>query len=179
MNRSKLANFKNCDVIIDDTIDNKIEENNNNLCNEKIKRKNNFPLSNFHGNCLCFSSLFFLIPSYYGFNNNLKYYGLLSLVTSIISINFWRDTTELGFRRNLDSFFAKVSFMVYFITGINYINDSSVYIIGWLICFCILLCFYLSHRQWNKDEETWIIFHMLFHFFVAIEKFIVLYYSIM
>lgn len=171
--RSKLANIQKFDIPNNLINDNKIEINN---INEKIERKNNFPLSNFHSNCLCFSSLFFLIPSLYAFNNNLKYYGLLSLLTSIISINFWRNAID-GFRRKLDAVFAKVSFMIYFITGFNYIDDFTVYITAWIICVGIILCFYLSHRQWDKDKESWIIFHMLFHFFVAIEKFIVLYYS--
>ena len=37
------------------------------------------------------SSCLFLIPSIYGFINNKYFFAITSLLTSIFSINYWRD----------------------------------------------------------------------------------------
>lgn len=136
--------------------------------------------------CLTFSSLFFLLPAaitaYYDCSATtstsddvLIYYGILSVVTSIISFNYWRDAID-GVRRSLDLITAKISFVIYFVTGCMYMKDN-VYLLTVAIPICILIavCFSLSSVYWNNGSIYWVYLHMMFHFFVALEQMMVLY----
>jgi hypothetical protein len=73
--------------------------------------------------------------------------------------------------------FAKISFAIYFLTGFLNIKDSGVLVLAWPICFAIIGFYALSSVFWEKDSAFWVYFHMLFHFFVAVEQYLVLFAS--
>lgn len=135
--------------------------------------RNQYPVPLFDSICLVISSMFFLIPGLQAFHCGMKWYGVLSFVTSAVSMNYWYLAVP-GWRRNLDLFMAKFSFIIYFITGALYVTDSMLLVVGWPLCVCILISYWMSSQRWQRDCWTWVLCHMSFHFFVAIEQAIVI-----
>ena len=142
--------------------------------NNVVKRKRNvFPLSYSESICLMISSMFFLIPGYYALKRHLFFYFVTSTVTSIISVNYWRNAVP-GLRKMLDLIVAKASFGIYFATGILKIRDMYTLLYAWPLCMAISLFYYLSNRSWDNNSGSWVIFHMIFHLCVALEQYVVL-----
>jgi hypothetical protein len=132
-----------------------------------------YPLSEVDANYLILSSLFFLMPGYYAYISGLPLYLGTSTFTTLASVNYWRNAVP-GWRRTTDMIVAKVSFLIYFLTGICRIKEMETLFIAWPICAVIAACYISSNKLWEKDSHTWIFFHMSFHFFVALEQYIVL-----
>jgi hypothetical protein len=122
------------------------------------------------GNSLVVSSLFFLVPSVYAGTHHVYSLSLLSAVTSAISINYWRDPC-VGWRRNMDLMFAKISFVVYFLCGLYNIpkNENMLY----FSVIIIATCYGISNYFWIQKIRYWVYVHMIFHMFVAFGQFIV------
>lgn len=137
-------------------------------------RRNIFPVNKSDSLCLIISSCFFLLPGAYGFYYDLHFYGVASAVTTVISVNYWRHAIE-GIRRTIDLIIAKISFVIYFLSGCFFIRDAKLLMIGICGCVAIILSYYLSNRLWTQDSPHWVYFHMMFHLFVALEQFLVLY----
>ena len=141
---------------------------------QEENRRNVFPVDKNDSFCLVISSCFFLIPGSYAFYNDLYFYGVVSFVTTIVSVNYWRDAVE-GWRRSADLLMSKVSFAIYFISGCFFMRDLRLLAIGIPGCGMIILCYFFSNRYWEKDSFAWVYFHMVFHLFVSIEQLLVLY----
>lgn len=156
---------------IDELISNKIMAGN--------PRSNNWPIPTSTSNWLMFSSAFFLIPGAYGAFNGLCVYGVVSTITTLISMAHWWDAQEFSRRRAVDLVVSKVSFGIYFVTGCFFIRDAIVWAIGIPGCMAIIYCFYMSGKAWEADSDYWYIYHMLFHFTVACEQALVLYATIL
>ena len=92
-------------------------------------KRNVFPIPWYESLYLIVSSCFFLFPGYYAFHENLPFHGVVSIVTTIVSANYWRHAIE-GTRRNVDLIVAKVSFMIYCISGFWFAGDWRLYAIG-------------------------------------------------
>ena len=139
-----------------------------NTNNDSLKKvlKDAFP----KGKSLVISSLFFLIPSIYAGTHHVYSLSLLSAVTSAISINYWRDPC-VGWRRNMDLMFAKISFVVYFLCGLYNIpkNENMLY----FSVIIIATCYGISNYFWIQKIRYWVYVHMIFHMFVAFGQFIV------
>ena len=125
---------------------------------------------------LVISSCFFMIPGIYAFINDVPTLGLLSCITTIISINYWRDAVD-GWRRHTDLVIAKVSFCIYFIIGVIHVRDWHILIVGWPNTALILGSYFYSNSLWNKGSPHWIYCHMAFHLFVSIGQLIVVHGS--
>jgi hypothetical protein len=123
---------------------------------------------------LVVSSCFFLAPGIYAFSNSLYPYGILSFITTVISVNHWRNPI-MGLRRTADLITAKVSFAIYFVSGCFFVRD--IQLLGWGIpgCAGIILFYFLSNKFSSSHPNIWVYFHMLFHLFVAGEMTLVLY----
>lgn len=142
-------------------------------------RSNNWPIPTSKSNWLMFSSAFFLIPGAYGAFNGLGVYGVVSTITTLISMAHWWDAQEFSRRRAVDLVVSKVSFAIYLVTGCFFIRDAIVWAIGIPGCIAIIYCFYMSGKAWEADSDYWYIYHMLFHFTVACEQALVLYATIL
>jgi hypothetical protein len=136
------------------------------------------------GNCLTISSLFFLIPGIYGFNNDIYSLSILSIATAVVSVNYWRHPIP-GWRKNLDLIFAKISFVVYLLVGIyNICNIFLIYVvclhaIVFMFSGCmIIVCYAMSNYFWNMAMSYWLFFHVIFHMFVTIGQLSVIYGSL-
>lgn len=125
---------------------------------------------------LVISSCFFMLPGAFGVASSLFLLGFLSFFTSFISINYWRDPVD-GWRRWADLMVAKVSFTVYFITGVMHIRDLYILAVGWPNTMMLIYCYYMANKYWTAQESSWVYYHMAFHFFVASGQFIVIYGS--
>jgi hypothetical protein len=126
-----------------------------------------------HSKWLVLSSLFFLIPSIYAYVNNLYYFSILSLFTSLISANYWRNPIH-SWRRNMDLVFSKLSFIIYLPNGIIYVSYTPYLITGYFGLVILLYSFYLSGKLYQLQNNNWYKYHMLFHFMVMYEQLIVL-----
>lgn len=130
-----------------------------------------------HESLLVASSTLFTFAGFYGYCNGMWPYGLLSLVTTIVSINYWSDTRS-QLKRNCDIVVAKGSFVIYFISGIMYVHDLSLLIVGISILLGIIYHYDMSFVMHHRGESSWVKYHAGFHLCVALEQYLVLYAGI-
>jgi hypothetical protein len=133
-----------------------------------------FPIDRFSCWLLVVSSCFFLIPGTYAFTLNLYFYGVVSYLTTMFSVNFWYYGLD-DWRRALDGYTAKVSFAIYFVTGCVFIRNLTIWLIGIPGCLGIIFGFYMSQKAFSNNNTAWAYYHMIFHLFVAFEQALVLY----
>jgi hypothetical protein len=152
----------------------------NRIAPNKLDNKLNFPLDDIDTPkthvLLIISSGFFMIPGMYALTHRAYFLGILSIFTTFVSINYWRDAVD-GWRRNADLFAAKLSFAVYFVVGVLHVRDWHLLMAGWPNTALILMFYYLANMLWEKGSNKWIYFHMAFHFFVSIGQLIVVHGS--
>jgi hypothetical protein len=123
---------------------------------------------------LVVSSCFFMIPAVYAYQHELYWYAMLFMCISVASANHWRRATY-SLRRNIDLFFARTSFVVFFFTGLHTLKNKTRLIIGFSGVVLILCCFYMSNKLYQANNPNWYKFHFMFHFFVMCEQMLVLY----
>jgi hypothetical protein len=122
---------------------------------------------------LCLSSLFFTIPSYYAYINNLYFHSITLLTASLISANYWRKATY-SWRRTIDLMFAKIAFIIFFSDGIYYITSENYLITGSVALITSSYCFYLSSKLHKLHNNNWYKYHLLFHLISTYQQFIVI-----
>ena len=97
----------------------------------------------------------------------ILYLSVVFIITSIISINYWRDATR-GWRRNTDLLFAKFSVLsasYYFICYVTY----TPYLIIIYTSFPIMLYVYgEATKRITENNPNWVYYHVLFHIFLTI-----------
>jgi len=126
-----------------------------------------------HSKWLVLSSFFFTAPAIYAYRNNLYSYSILLLFTSLISANYWRKATY-SWRRNLDLIFAKISFTTFVSRGVIYVTYVPYLLTGYSGMIMLLYCYYLSDKNFKLKNDSWYKYHMLFHFIMMYEMFIIL-----
>ena len=108
------------------------------------------------------TSMFFLIPGIYGFQNEQYVMSFTLLLTSVISVNFWRHATY-SWRRIADRIFAKISFIICFVNGLRY-SALNLFVVSEWISFCIFAyCFYMSNKYNSSHNNKWVKWHLMFH----------------
>lgn len=121
---------------------------------------------------LCSSSCGFAVAGTIGLFIGEYVLGLTAILTSIMSINFWRWEVE-GLRHTMDVTMANISFIVFTVHGL-YCPHILTY--GWPCWFGIVICFLLSRRLQRRprDDRTWQVPHVLFHLLVAMGQLLVM-----
>jgi len=134
------------------------------------------------------SSLFFLIPCAYSYKNNKLFLSSVAGLTSLISINYWRNSTY-SWRRIIDRIFSKLSFAFFVVSGIKYINKIPHIICGYSGLFGIGYFYYMSNKNSenknvdknvDKNEnidtnnDIWWKYHMMFHLLSAFSQSVVI-----
>lgn len=129
---------------------------------------------NYH---LLSSTTLFLIPTLYAFMDpQLFYHGIVSIFTTLISWNHWRDYQNKSFARSLDLFFSKLSFVIYFITGSAFfLSKPSFLFLAVPSTYFMLQSYKYSINMYKVDDPKWVYAHMMFHAFVAYTQFLVLF----
>jgi hypothetical protein len=115
------------------------------------------------------SSCLFLIPSVYGYSCEQYLLATVALLTSMFSVNFWRDATY-SYRRSMDCIMAKISFIIFTVNGVIYITKLSHLISGYGALVGIIYCYFMSNKHGNSD--LWWKYHMMFHVCVSFAQFI-------
>ena len=140
---------------------------------------NQFPIEfgSHTSNCLLCSTTLFLLPTIYAFSHSfLQYYGMLSLITTLISWNHWRHGQINSIARKLDLVCSKLAFGIYFVSGWIFMSVRPLLLVIALpSTFFIIQAYRYSTILWNEDNSNWVYAHMIFHLFVAYTKCIVLY----
>ena len=121
---------------------------------------------------LILSSLLFIIPAIYSYYNNLYIYTIILILTTIISVNFWRDATY-SWRRISDRIFAKLAFVFFFINGIMYITYLPFIILSYFGLFASFWCYYLSNKYCGKSSIWWK-YHFTFHSIITFLQLLVI-----
>jgi hypothetical protein len=109
---------------------------------------------------VCTSGLF-LIPAYdFWHCSKLLSSGLI--ITSFISINYWRNACD-SYRRCLDLFFSKIAFCVYFTIGMYNAKKNILYYI--LLSIAVGISFNMSNTLYFRDSSNfdWVYSHIIFH----------------
>ncbi len=119
---------------------------------------------------LCLSSLMFLIPGFISYYFGFIIYSLLSISNAIFSINHWRRAED-GIRRKLDVFIARLSFIVYFSSGLFYLQNIT----SLLTITLISSSYFISKRLSLKHNSYWVIAHFIFHISVSSTKILIIY----
>jgi hypothetical protein len=109
------------------------------------------------------SSLLFLIPGVYSYINGQYMISFSLIISTILSINFWRDA-RYTWRRIIDRTYAKFSFLYFFITGILYVTWLPLLIMGYMGLFGLIYCYYMSNKHCHNKNEVWWKYHIAFHF---------------
>jgi hypothetical protein len=124
------------------------------------------------------SSCIFFINVIYSIYLQLPlFYTLWGVMTTCLSVNYWRNATY-GIRRDLDVFFARISVVL--------LNTYGIYVIGdpiWrLMYICITIIYLILFRcsEILREPETikpyWIFYHFFFHTFLNINVAIAFYW---
>lgn len=126
-----------------------------------------------HSKYVTASSFFFIFPAMYAYYNSQYFYSTFLLATTIISANYWRKATY-SWRRNADLVFAKISFTVFVTNGIIHVNYVPYVITGYTGLCVLAYCYYLSGKLFEQKNNNWWKYHVLFHFIMMYEQFIIL-----
>jgi len=125
---------------------------------------------------LTLSSFFFSAPAVYSYYRyKMIYPPMLLCSVSLVSANYWRNAVD-DWRRQLDIYMARTAFLYFIANGIYVLPPKwSLFGGGPTIC-SIGYCFHKSHTEYETDKEsnTWVCYHALFHSIASINLFFVL-----
>ena len=107
--------------------------------------------------------------------NGIWVYFIVSLITTIVSVNHWRDVRK-GPRRTMDLVGAKVSFLIFFLSGCFSIQVYFLWTVAVPIVGAMIFLYYISNRLRNQGIQYWVYVHFIFHLLVAGEQAIVVYW---
>jgi len=122
---------------------------------------------------LMFSTSLFLIPTIFGFQQQHYALSLLSLITTIASLNYWRDPVP-GPRKDADLVISKIAGIVYFWYGYNHLDNIHIRFAGYVNGACMLLFYHASCNTYARCLAHWKYYHMAFHVSVAIGQMLIL-----
>ena len=123
---------------------------------------------------LVLSTSFLLIPTIYGYSKKLYSHSSLLLLTSLVSMNYWRKATY-SWRRWMDLIVSKITFSVFLYNGvINTWGQICPMIFGYSGLFGICYCFTKSEQLWKKKNNNWLNYHMGFHTLLTCELMMIL-----
>lgn len=117
------------------------------------------------------SSGFFLVPAVYSYTTGLTYFTILSLLTAIISANYWKNAI-CSWERIVDRIFARMSFIVYFSNGMYYVRTPTSVISSFITFITFTYFYYLSNKY--EKTDTWWKYHMAFHLLACYTQCIIL-----
>ena len=120
------------------------------------------------------SSFLFTIPSLYAFYLHLYFFSGLLLITSVISANHWREALFVSWRRSMDRFVAKLSFILFMVHGVMYIRYVPYMLIGYMNLVAIVYCYRQSDNLYLERSPNWYKYHMMFHLCVMCEQMLVI-----
>lgn len=122
---------------------------------------------------LALSSCFFLIPVYRGLSCNIYLHSIVSLLSCLVSINYWRNP-QYGVRRTIDIIISRIA-SILFVFDLFRIVRNPYYMV--IVHPNIILCLYLFHissYHFDAGYKNWWKYHICFHFFCSINEYLLL-----
>jgi len=118
---------------------------------------------------LIVTSSLVVIPIYVAYNNGYYFYMITSFGTGLCSILYWYHPIH-GWRRNLDLLYAfcyvfdsakfrKYSFIVYFVSGLFFLQSGICNIVFYISSLSILKLYIMS----ISCPDKWFLYHVIFH----------------
>jgi len=118
-----------------------------------------------------------MIPSIYGYYKNQYNLSIVSMLTSLCSINYWISPIN-SWRLTLDKNVATISGIIYFFYGNNNIKNKNIKRLAFLNGYLIIAFYGFSKILYYKGSNYWLCSHMIFHFFTTTGKLLVIHYSV-
>lgn len=137
-----------------------------------------YPVNKFNCTCLVLSSSLLLIPAFRAFSCDVSFLGTVSLLIAIFSANFWYYGID-DWRLTLDktaAYSGSICYVTYGISHIIYDNIQGNYIyVAWylLLSASTIFAYSMSNYKWNIGCSSWVVYHVGFHMFLALGKFLV------
>jgi hypothetical protein len=128
-------------------------------------------------NILCYTSLLFLAPTIYAFENSLYIYSLFVVLIGIFSMNFWRKP-KYGIRRSCDLIYANFAFYTSIIIFIIYVTNIFYIILSLINLSIIIYNFTISGDYFRLNNYKWLVHHTFFHCCLVIQQMILVYHII-
>jgi hypothetical protein len=123
------------------------------------------------------SSCFFLIPSSYAFQNQLYGNASLLLSMSLISVNYWRNA-RISWRRTTDLIYSKMMTIIFVTKGIYHKHTFPSLMVGFVCATGIVYFYHYSCTFHSEKKECWVQYHVIFHFLMTINMWLVVSHSI-
>jgi hypothetical protein len=121
---------------------------------------------------LVVSSLCFFVPMSYAFKTRHYLNASFLLMTMFCSMNYWRRA-HYGWRRTIDIMMARTCFSIFFTQGMYYVDKNPYLLLPFVLS---MNCYRNSHLLHEKGLCRWVYYHVLFHVFISIQQWIVIYY---
>jgi hypothetical protein len=123
-------------------------------------------------NILVCSSILFLIPAYIAYQNEMYLHSIVTIFASLISCHNWLQYRKTNKSTTLDIYTARLSFILFFISGCFIVKSFIIVLFGFLDALNISM-FYVASCKTVEDKFTSNMLHFLFHMCVLIGKIIV------
>lgn len=121
------------------------------------------------------SSGFFLFPAYSFYRCNQYVLSSGLVLTSLVSMNYWRHVDFHSWRRTCDLIWAKIAFVIYMTTGFHsvYVNGETLEnICSYLPLTAVTVGNYIMAcrlAEKNMQNNDWVVLHVLFHVLLAVQ----------
>lgn len=101
---------------------------------------------------LVLTSIMYIIPTTYSFQNGLYFLSTISFLSTFISANYWRKAT-LSFRRDMDLVLQKMAFFIYFCNGLYYVRGYRLLAFSPGVMFLLYNYYYSNYYYYEKKEN--------------------------
>ena len=120
------------------------------------------------------SSLLFIGPSLYAYRLNQKTISMMTLATSLASINFWRRA-DYSWRRDCDLVIARGYAILMTYYGTMYITTVRESLMCYPLLVLSFYCYYKSQEMFNKNNDKWLLYHIATHITITYEEYAIIY----
>jgi hypothetical protein len=112
---------------------------------------------------LIVTSLGFMIPAFYAYQNQVYFLSGVLVVTSLVSANYWRFPITDSLRYKTDLIVAKLAFCIFFANGYVYVRSIPYIITTYPSIAGIGYCYYMSCKLSSMNDANWNKYHIVFH----------------
>jgi hypothetical protein len=120
--------------------------------------KTKFVITAAESSWLIFTSTLNIFPILLALTMNVPFYSWVSFGTGFFSILYWIHPIH-GWRRTLDLYYAKFSFLVYLCSGMYYLPFGLPVVVLYGGALAIFLTYSLTY----VFPHIWLRFHIMFH----------------
>jgi hypothetical protein len=112
-----------------------------------------------------------ILPIIFALQKRLLFYGITSFGTGLFSLLYWRNPIH-GWRRSIDIFYAKYTYLVYLCSGFYYIPYGLPAIIFYIGASSIVIAYSMNYVY----PHIWTRFHTAVHLLSILTKLYILCY---